>query len=64
MANFLAEILRERAVDAHENHEVELKLVLEVLRDLGFTLVGQDRSEWVNKRGQKHGEHKLYLEEM
>tara|TARA_B110001450_G_scaffold177329_1_gene165624 strand:- start:346 stop:450 length:105 start_codon:yes stop_codon:yes gene_type:complete len=34
VANLLPEVLRERAVEAHEYDEIELKLVLEVLRDL------------------------------
>jgi hypothetical protein len=43
VANLISEILDEGTVKAHENHQVELKFVLEVLRDLlgGFHVLLQ-----------------------
>ena len=59
MANLFPEVFGESAVNTHEHHQVELKLIFELLRDLWFSLVSQNRSQRKNHRRQEQREHKL-----
>jgi hypothetical protein len=59
VANLFSEVLDKGAVKAHEDHQVELEFVLEVLGDLRLSLIGQDCGERIYQRRQEQRKHKL-----